>query len=327
VAEGRLAADHRQAEQAEVLAAQAARGCIRLDTVLVEVADRLEQAGIDLRVLMGPAIAHLDEVDPQCRLYADVDILIRADDLGAAEEVLGHAGFRRDLPERRPGYDRRWGKDLSLSGPDGDGVDLHRLLALGPFGPVLDGEALWTVAERLDLGGRALQALDREGRFVHACVNALLGDTVPKVVSLRDVAVLGNGPAFDPGRLDELAPAGRGAAVLVAAVAHCRSVLGDVVGDAGLEAAARSAPSRWERRALRCYRSQGGTNTTELLGTAFGLRWRERPGYLRALLLPGAPYRQARRAGGRPAEWRTGAGELVASLRRPRSIPRSTEGR
>lgn len=314
IARQEFPATSEQAAQAERAAAQGARGVVRVERILLEVAAVLEQACVRFAVLKGPAVAHLDERDPVLRHYADLDLLVPGEHLPAAVAALGTLGFARDLPERVPGFDERFAKEISLAGPAGHEIDVHRTIALGAFGFLVDLAELWARTDQFPLGGSSLPALDAEGRFVNACFNAVLGDERPRLVALRDVAVLATSHAFDGARLARLAPPGRGGGVVRAALGLCEDTLG--VDLAGVAPGIRSrAPGRRERIALRCYRSQGGTNTLELLSGAVALPGPDAARYLRALLRPAPAYRAARAREGRPNEWRAGAVELLGGLR------------
>jgi len=313
--EGQVPATDRQAGEAELLAYQAARNGVRLDRLLADVGACLVNTDVDVRVLKGAATAHLDHVDPNDRLYGDIDLLVRGPQLGEAIRTLAAEGFARDLPERRPDFDVRFGKEVPMERYGVDGVDLHSVLALGAFGFALPHAALWPDPESYEVGGVTLRALPVEGRLLHACTTVELGDQRPRVNALRDVALL-SWHVRDHGKLFSLAPPGRGLFVVRAALERCRRLLGDVVAPEMLDVAAEHEPSTWERRALWTYRTHGGTNTTELLGGVLGLETlQDRATYLRALLAPAPSYRRARRAAGRPREWRVGVRELRRSRR------------
>lgn len=315
VADGAVPATAEQAADAEAAAAQSLRTVLHLERRLLTVADHLDRAAVPFVVLKGPAVARLDEPDPSMRNYADIDLLVGPPDLARAVTALGALGYVRDLPERRPGFDRSFGKEVPMADDRGSELDLHRTLALGSFGLCVDLPALWGSTEVLRLGGRQLTALDAEGRFVHACVTAALGDERPRLVALRDVASISSARPLADRRLHHLAPAGRGAVVVALAVRMCRAALGDVVGSSASAFAASVTPSRWERVALRAYRAQGGSNTLELLSGVLAVRGQARARYVRALVAPDAAYLDARRRAGRPREWTTGLRE-VASRRR-----------
>lgn len=315
IADGALPATGEQAADAEAAAAQSLRAVLHLERRLLTVADHLGRDGIAFRVLKGPAVARLDESEPNLRIYADIDILVRPHDLAPAVSSLGGLGYGRDLPERRPGFDQAFAKEIPLADDRRSELDLHRTLALGPFGLCLDLPALWHATEPFALGGAELAALDAEGRFVHACVTAVLGDARPRLVALRDVARISSARALSAERLGQIARPGRGAAVVAAGVALCRATLGAVVGEAAASYAAAVTPSRWERLAMRAYRAQGGSNTLELLSGALGVQGRDRARYVRALVAPDAAYLAARRRAGRPREWSTGLREVAARRR------------
>ncbi len=71
----------------------------------------LDDAGIDLRLLKGPALAALDYPDVQQRPTGDLDLLVRAEQIDRAVEVLVAAGGTWTDPEpiRRLRAPRRQG--------------------------------------------------------------------------------------------------------------------------------------------------------------------------------------------------------------------------
>ena len=211
VADGALAATPAQAEEAEERAAGFLRGTLRLERALVDVAACLGHGGVPFLVLKGPAVARLDEPDAALRHYVDLDLLVAGADLDSAVSSLAALGYRRDLPERRAGFDRRFAKEISLASPRAPEVDVHRTLVLGAFGLRLDLGAFWASPAPFSVGGAALAALDAEGRFAHACLNAVLGDEHPRLLALRDVARISTAHRLRPERLGRLLPPGRAA--------------------------------------------------------------------------------------------------------------------
>lgn len=312
IAEGAVPATDRQREEAENEAAQGARGVLRVEEILLDVGRALEAERVEFRVLKGAAVARLDEADPSLRQYADVDLLVRGSEIGRAVSILGSLGFHRDLPERRVGYDHRFGKEVSLRSTMGLEIDLHRTLVLGYFGLTLPLVELWRRSTTFELAGTSLAALDHESRFVHACHTAMLGDPRPRLLALRDLAVIAHAHTLDEDRVRELAPTGRGAAVVQAAVRTAVDVLDLAMHDT-LPLPAVSGTPVTERLALRAYRAQGGSNTLELLSGALAVRGRDRITYLGSLVRPSPEYRSARRRAGRPREWSTALEELAAA--------------
>lgn len=318
VADGALPATASQAEEAELAAYKSLRSIFRLERSLIKVVTCLDRAGIPFLVLKGPAIARLDEPDPSIRHYVDLDLLVRGETVASALSALAELGYKRDLPQRRPDFDWRFAKEVSLANEMRLEIDLHRTLALGPFGLALDLSAFWESTDLFILGKTTLNALGVEARFIHACLNAMLGDDRPRLVALRDVARIATSHPLRTERLRRLAPPGRGGAVVAVAVETCRTSLAVDVGDVAASYAAETAASLWERVALRAYRAHGGSNTLELLAGAMGVRGADRIRYLGALLLPDAAYVAARKARGRPREWATGLKEIAR--RRPTRV-------
>ncbi len=113
-----------------------------LDHLLEELSSAMAEAGVPTIVLKGPAVASTFYPDRAWRSYGDLDLLVAADDWRGACEVLVRRGFRRIIPEPRPGFDERFGKGASFEDARKLQVDLHRTLAMGPFGLWIDPGAL-----------------------------------------------------------------------------------------------------------------------------------------------------------------------------------------
>lgn len=271
----------------------------------------LDGAGVGVRVLKGLATAHLDMPDPAQREFGDVDLLVEPGSFRRAVDVLAAHGLARDLPERRAGFDERFGKEATLYAHRGVEVDLHRTLALGAFGLAMPAARLWPRSERFEVGGRELHALAPEARLLHACYSALLGDAVPRLRALRDVAQLAGRSDLDAGEVVSLAAAGRGTAVVAGGVKLAGETLGAGPGWDLWDWACSTTASRWERAALRAYESHGGTNTATLLSGWLALPPRAGLSYLRGLAFPDRAYVLARRQAGRPGEWASGWRELL----------------
>ena len=158
-----------------------------LERELLALDAQLRHAGGDHRVVKGVATAHLDEVDPSARAFGDVDLLVPARSMAAAVAVVEAAGGTRRHPEPRPGFDARFSKGVSFRFARNVEIDLHRTLAPGPFGLLVDLDELLAGVEPFTIGTRELLALDRPGRFLHACYHAVLGDALPRLTSLRDL--------------------------------------------------------------------------------------------------------------------------------------------
>jgi hypothetical protein len=301
VATGAVAATPEQREEVERYAILSARRAVAQERNLIEVVDLLETAGIEVRVLKGSAVAHLDHLDPSFRASADHDLLVRGHDVDAAVSLLVAAGYRRELPERRPGFDRSFAKDVTLERLDRAEVDLHRLPLAGPLGLALDLEALWSDTSSFEVAGRTLTALGPTGRFCHAAWSLALTDPEPRLVPALDMVAINIAHGIDRQRLDALAPPGRGQAAIALAV----EVSARLLGRADLLPGAWRPASRWEERAISTYPGLGGSKTRYLMSGARSIpAWPARFRYLGALVAPSRTYRSARRARHRRPEWK-----------------------
>jgi len=188
-----------------------------LEKQLVALVEALVAAGIDYRVLKGSAVAHLDYHDPSMRSFGDVDLLVPGDDYDRALALLSRLGCERQYPEPRPGFDRRFGKGVSLQAR-GYEVDLHRTFVAGPFAQLITPEDLFATSSTFDIGGWSLLALAPEERFLHACFHALLGDAPPRLVPLLDVVQILLSTPLDLDKVRHLCASWRAEAVMARAI-------------------------------------------------------------------------------------------------------------
>jgi hypothetical protein len=204
-------------------------------------------------LLKGTGVAHLDYPDPALRSFGDVDLLIRSSQFDEAVEALVATGHRRKFPEPRPGFDRRFGKGSCLVNPGGHEIDLHRTLAMGPYGVRLDLDDLWRRSSTFELAGRQLRALGPEERFLHACFHSALGDKTPRLASLRDVAQMQLARPLDLDLTRRLSSSWGADAVVARAVRMAADVLGLETDGPLAGWAAGFSPGRRDRRSLAVY--------------------------------------------------------------------------
>jgi hypothetical protein len=216
-----------QVEEARRGHREAMATALVLDRRLAELAPALDAAGVRWRVLKGAAVAHLDEPDPSWRCYGDIDLLVHGDDLAPVLHLLAALGGVRHYEARRRDFDRRFGKGAAVTLPDGVEVDVHRTLALGPYGVALDpGLLLDAEAQVVELGGVAVPALAAPGRFLHACYHAVLGAHPPRLSALRDVALTHPDDDATARAAHRLAREAGGEAVVAAALVAAADTLG-----------------------------------------------------------------------------------------------------
>jgi len=311
VAGGHLPASSQQAAEAERSHRRAMEDVLELEALAIATADLLASAGIGSRALKGLAVAHLDEPDPSLRCFNDVDLLVPGDRLPESIEALTREGFARDLPERRPGFDRRFAKEATMAAATGREVDLHRTLAAGVFGLSIHLDDLWATSSSIVVAGRELLTLGAEERLLNALYSAVLGDPEPRLVLLRDIGLLINRVDLDQTRVVELANAWNGASVVATGLTVAARHLGAREWPL-LEWSRSFHAPLWSRIGLHSYASEGGSNTRTLLsGVMAPMSLGARVAYLRAMILPGRRYVIARREAGRPSELSTGLRELL----------------
>lgn len=292
---GGMAATATQAEQARSVHRSTMLRVLSLEQELIAVVDVLAAAGIEVTVLKGTAVAHLDYRQPARRPFIDLDILVRPEDIDGAVRVLGGSGFVRTLAEPRPGFDRRFDKGTTLRSGAGFEIDLHRTFVLGPWGRAVDLACLWDGGQEFTVAGRPLRALSSTNRFIHACYHAALGDWPLRLVSLRDVAemlrVVQDGGTGVIRRATEWGVE----AVVSAAVSDARRLLGIASSDPLSAWAECYVPSRQEVSRLALHTNPDKTFAAQALATLRVLPGiRDKAAYLRALILPDAPYTAGR---------------------------------
>jgi len=148
---------------------------VQLDGLLLEVTAGLHAGGITNRVLKGVAVATLDEHDPSWRSYNDVDVLVPPTLLLDAVDVLASLGLSAVIPPVSRRWAGRYAKSITLIHPSGAQVDLHRMLATGPFGSRVRAECLFDQSRAFEVGETSIHALSDPHRLLHACYHAALG--------------------------------------------------------------------------------------------------------------------------------------------------------
>jgi hypothetical protein len=263
--------------------------CVLLERSLAEVAEILDTARVQFRVLKGPAVAHLDYPDPAWRTFGDLDLLVPSTEYDRAVAALERWGARRRSQEARAGFDRRFGKGVCMIGPGEVQVDLHRMLGPGAFGLAVDAADLFGPGDRLVIAGDTYPTLTRTHRFLHACLH-VLGDWPHRLVALRDVAQLRLATDLDLDAALEIADRWRCRQVVAYAIAESAAAL-DLPADPALDWAAAYRGTRFERRSLgamvgtdRNYPRQMAVALPAVRGVG------AKVSYVSALLLPDRSY-------------------------------------
>jgi hypothetical protein len=287
---------------------------LELERMLLDLVDVFEAGGVESIVLKGPALAHSMYPDPSWRPFADIDLLVRTRDWRAACSLLEERGARRLLPEPRPGFDESFGKGALYVADEGREIDLHRTLALGPFGQWIDPDELFDHTAGFSLGGKALRRLDDTASLAHVCIHSALGFRTPIPMMVRDVAQVGRSGQIDWDVLEGWAERWRLGVVFQRAMGMASETCG-VSWPAEAQGTLRARSGTRERKALEAYvterRSRGGTN----LSTVRAIRGvRGKAAFLRALLLPDPEFLEARAGGSYRRRWTVALGWVEGVL-------------
>ena len=304
-----------QAEEAFGAHRASMASALLLELTLIRLAEQLEAAGVEFRVLKGTAVAHLDYPEPSLRAFGDIDLLVRSSQFDRAIDTLTRAGHQRKFPEPRPGFDRRFSKGSCVVTPEGHEIDVHRTFAMGPFGMTVDLGDLWARSSTFQLAGRSLSALGPEERFLHACFHAALGEAVPRLTTLRDIAQMRTSGDLDLDRVSALSAAWKADAVTARALSLTADVL-QLEPDDLLRWARERTPTRRERRALAVYADPGQTYAAKSFAAVRAIpRWRDRAAFVLTLAFPRRRYLEQRQEKAL-RRWRRGLAQVARSLRR-----------
>lgn len=264
----------------------AMREVLLLEEVLLEAVAVLKKAGIEHRVLKGAALAHMVHLDPAERCFGDNDVLVASADIDRAVAALTAAGATRPMPPLSASYDRRFAKSVTLRWSGATELDLHRTLAAGPYGHVIDLDDLFGNPAEILLAGRAVHTLPAELHLLHGALHVALGDVDYRLGNVRDLALLSAWPSIDHDRVIETAQRW-GCAAPLAEGLRTTAGLGHQRTPIEMWAQTHVATDR-DRRWLEVYRRRDGRFRRQALASLSVLGWRDRVAFSVALLRPRA---------------------------------------
>ena len=258
----------------------------RLDVALLEAIGHLAAYDVDHRVLKGHALARYAHPDPARRHRHDNDLLAPRAQFDDAVRALTEVGYRRRVPPPRPDYDARFAKSVTFVGPDGYELDLHRTLIDGPYGFMLDLDALWASPDAVEVLGERLRVLPPPLLVLHGCTTVALSDATPRWSARRDLAQLVLADAVDVATFEDIARHHRVGGVAVTALARIASDLSLSPSHPLIAWAQACEVPPGDRRRLQVYgaRRSFTQQSIESLRVMRGVG--ERMAFVRAALLP-----------------------------------------
>lgn len=298
VEDGVMAATETQRDHAAALAATWYERTGAIDASLVRAHAALQAAGIDHRVVKGPATAVRLYGSSLRRPYSDGDLVVPEGSFREAISVLERAGWRRPEPPRRPGFDERFAHAVTLRDGKAE-LDLHRMLVHPPAGDLLPRDLGFDLPpDHVEIGGVQMPVLPPGDAFMHAVAHGAFDHaSAAGLLAARDIIAWS--ASLDGGAAYEHAERWRLGALPARAVAGASTRL-----------SLSLAPSEpelgdWERKLLAL---TGGDVRARRLRT---LRGRDRGRYVVGMLLPSRGYLRA------VGQTRVGRARMV--LRRLRS--------
>jgi len=137
---------------------------LTLTNGLHSVHEQFGDASIPALPYKGPVLSTVAHGEIAARQYVDVDIVVAPEAFDRAWELLRASGYEQVERLRALG-------EAAFRNENGVVVDLHRSILPRYFPATLPVESLWSRRRDVDVGGRALPALDPADRFVVLAVH------------------------------------------------------------------------------------------------------------------------------------------------------------
>ncbi len=145
----------------------------RLVATLLRLLGQFEAQGIDILPWKGPVLAVAAYDNLLLRVYTDLDLLVRPEQLETAVDMLCANGYRLLYTLAKRKTQRRYFHAYTLHHEAGAGdVDLHWRITKHHFFPFpLEMQGLWDRAGWVTLHGTPVQSLSPEDRLLLLCVH------------------------------------------------------------------------------------------------------------------------------------------------------------
>jgi hypothetical protein len=294
--DGALVLDAAQHDELEQLFQAWLAHDLRLERLLLDAVSVLRDASIPTRVLKGVALAHLAYPDPSYRVFGDVDLLVPSAMFASAIAVLHREmGAERCVPELRPGFDERFGKEALMRSVNGLELDVHRMFVEGALGLTMDLDDLFSSSRPFELAGHELHALPKPQQFLHACYAAAIGDWPPSLGALRDVAQLLHVAQPELQSVLDMAGRWRAEAIVASAVTGAWRELALLDCPAIVEWARAYRPTRMDRLLLSAHSGRRRAYSRHVAALVVIPGISSKLDYLRAVAFPQQSYLEARR--------------------------------
>jgi Uncharacterised nucleotidyltransferase len=295
VRDGALAVDSDQHAALEHVLQGWLAHALRVEAHVVALVRELENARVEYRVFKGVALANTVYADPGLRVFADVDVLVPAADFARAAHVLEAAlGASRALPELRPGFDDRFGREAMLRSDSGLELDIHRTFIDGGFGLTVDLDDLFVSPRRFALGVREIATLPQAQQLLSSCYAAALGDWPVRLASQRDVVQLLEADPPNTHDVIELARRWRAEAVVARALSGAWTALAPRSTPPLVDWARGFRPTAFDRLLLASYRGPARGFTSKAAAVLVMPSIADKVAYLRANALPQRAYLEQR---------------------------------
>lgn len=191
----------RPAKRAQLLAT------IPLIAEMFRVQDLLAAAKVETVVVKGPVLSARAYDDPSARQYADIDFLLRSDDIARASEAMAAAGFHPCIPSHAIRARKTPGQYMFRRKETSSLIELHTERTLRYFPRPLPIDDFFQCITSISIDGRAMPALSLEDEFVLISVHGAK-HFWERLMWIADVAALvANCPQMDWRRVRKTAAA------------------------------------------------------------------------------------------------------------------------
>jgi hypothetical protein len=161
---------------------------------LTKIARCFERRGIEFLAHKGPALAERLYGNPAMRQFGDLDVIVRARDVGPAKESLVESGYepgpqlspRQQVAFLRSGYECSFGQNSERNLVELQWQIVPRFCSIN-----FDIDALFSRSIQIDLDGVTLRTMGQEDLLLVLCVHAAKHEWA-QLGMLRDIAALAN---------------------------------------------------------------------------------------------------------------------------------------